>query len=209
AVARYNRKLIHWLIWISLATSSVTGLFLFHFALGLFIGAYFDRYNSEAIRQTFWYRYRVWLCVLALPLFSMRYWTKIMPIGGYTLYDFFDYLKLDFFHLSALVSFIFIICLIHYGRLRRAFQAPFLVYIGKISYGIYLVHYVLVSAMGDYWESDILPLFPNAPVALAVSAVVCFALTILLASIVHYWVELPFIRLGKRVVKKMKPTIGI
>lgn len=209
AMAKYNRKLIPWLILMSLVSSYVTGIFLFHFTLGLFLGAYFSTYNSEAIKSTFWYRYRYLLLALALSLFSMRQWTKIVPIGGHTLHELLAYLQLDFFHLSALASFIFIVGLIHFRRLRSVFELPLLVYIGKISYSIYLVHWVLVWAIGDHWESRVLPLFPNAASALAVCAIVCFVLTILLASLLHYTVEIPFMKLGKKVVKKMKPTLEI
>lgn len=210
AMAKYNRQLIAWLIGISLVTAHLTGFFLFHFALGLFLGAYFMNYSSAAaIKSTWWYRYRYFLIPFALLIFSMRQWTKIWPVGGPTLHYTLNYLQLDFYHLSALASFIFIICLVHYRRLRAVFELPFLVYIGKISYGIYLMHWILVRAMGDYWDSFILPLFPGATSALLVSLAVCFVATILLASIVHYCVELPFIRLGKRVVKKMKPGLEI
>lgn len=209
AIAKFNRKLVPWLIVVSLVSSYVTGIFLFHFSLGLFLGAYFTTYNSEAIKSTWWYRYRYILIVLALPLFSMRQWTKIWPVGGSTLHYLLGYLQLDFFHLSALAAFIFIVCLIHYPRLRRIFELPFLVYIGKISYGIYLVHWVLVCAIGDYWESRILPLFPGPGTALLTAAAVCFVLTILLASALHYGVEIPFMKLGKKVTKSMKPTLEI
>ena len=209
AIAKYRKELIPWLVGLSVIMSYVTGIFLFHFSLGLFLGAYFATYNSDAIKNTFWYRYRYIGIVLALPLFSMRQWTKIWPIGGSTLHYILDYLKLDFFHLSALASFFFIICLMYYPRLRRLFELKALVYIGKISYGIYLMHWILVCIIGDQWEKRILPLFPNATSALLASAVVCFVLTVLLASLLHYLVELPFIRLGKKVVKKMKPTLEI
>ncbi len=209
AVAKYKKALIPWLVWMSLAMSYVTGIFLFHFSLGLFLGAYFATYSSEAIKNTFWYRYRYIGMLLALPLFSMRQWTKIVPIGGSTLHYLLDFLKLDLFHLSALASFFFIICLMYYPRLRKLFQLRGLVYIGKISYGIYLMHWILVCIIGDQWENRILPLFPNAAIALLVSAAACFAMTILLASLLHYLIELPFIKLGKSVVKKMKPTLEI
>ncbi len=208
-IAKQNKRLVPWFIWTSVAMAYVTGIFLFHFALGLFIAAHFSTYNSEAIKGTWWYRYRYPIIILALPMFSMRYWTKIFPIGGSTLHYTLDFLRLDFFYLSGLASFTFIICLIHYSKLRRIFQLPFLVYIGKISYGIYLVHWVLVCAMGDYWESRILPLFPGAVSALLVTAAVCFTLTIILASGLHYCIEIPFMKLGKKVIKKMKPTLEI
>lgn len=209
AIARYNRKLVPWLVVVSLVSSYVTGIFLFHFALGLFLGAYFSTLNSASFKSTFWYRYRLPLIILFLPLFSMRQWTKIWPVGGSTLHEILDYLKLDFFHASAFASFLFIMGLIHYRKLRNLFELRLLVFFGRISYGIYLMHWVWVWAIGDYWESRVLPHFPNAAMALLASGAACLVITVVLATLLHYAVELPFMKLGKKVVRRMKPTVSV
>ncbi|MDB6093179.1 MAG: hypothetical protein JWM32_741 [Verrucomicrobia bacterium] len=70
----------------------------------------------------------------------------------------------------------------------------FFMWLGAISYPLYLVHLGIVNSIVHY--------FPPAVVAVVGSGVVGFlvyvALSVALAALLHVVVELPFIRLGKR-----------
>ncbi|RYX81952.1 acyltransferase [bacterium] len=70
----------------------------------------------------------------------------------------------------------------------RLLQLKLLVWLGRLSYAIYLWHMVFFSFARE--------LFPS--VSLWVRAPVCMALTLVVASASYYWVEKPFLRLKKR-----------
>jgi len=208
-MVKQSRKVLPWLLAASLLAINVTGIFLFHFVLGIYLAAFFTEIGSEGFRNTWVYKYRVPLLLLAIPLFSLRKINAISPLGSTLVYTLIDVLKIDYFILSALAAFLFLAIIIHFKKVQRFFSHPILVFYGKISYGVYLMHWVLVWASGDYWESKILPHFQSQKTAFIVVFLVCFVLTTLSATILHYAVELPFIRMGKRVAGRMKDTFKI
>jgi peptidoglycan/LPS O-acetylase OafA/YrhL len=207
-IARRNRKLLLWFLFASLIMIPSTGGFLVHFTLGAIIGAYFQEIKSVDFKQTKWYRYRALIIIVSIILFSVRQLTKMSPLGD-TLMYLLDFFKLDFFIFTGLASFVFIICFIHFPKIQRVLEHRILIFYGRISYGIYLMHWVFVWAIGDYWESRILPFFGNKATALIVMMLACFACSTIAATALHYCVELPFMRMGKRITHKMKPTLSV
>jgi peptidoglycan/LPS O-acetylase OafA/YrhL len=77
-------------------------------------------------------------------------------------------------------------------------RAPF-VFIGKISFGIYLVHWIFIYYFPvfrlEWFKGNLLAMY------LGCGALV-LAASIISGTILHYLVELPFIRLGKKVAMK-------
>lgn len=207
AAARQNRRLMIWLILASLLMANITG-FLFHFSLGALLSAYLPELRGDGFRQSSWYRYRFFWIPLALVLFTIRKWTVLSPLGG-TLMYLLDYTKIDFFFLTGFASFIFLACILRFRSVQRLLEHRVLVFYGRISYGIYLMHWTLVWAAGDYWETRILPLFPNQVSAFFAAMAGCFIAATILATLLHYFIELPFIRLGKKITARMKPSVTI
>jgi peptidoglycan/LPS O-acetylase OafA/YrhL len=208
-IARNNRKLLKWFLLASVIMAPATGGFLVHFTLGAIIGAYFQEIKSPEFKQLKVYRYRAIIIIAAILLFSIRQLTRISPLGE-TLMYLLDFLKLDFFFLTGIASFIFIICIIHFRSIQRILEYKIFIFYGRISYGIYLTHWVFVWAVGEYWESHILPAFHNnKTIAFLVTMLFVFISATIAATLVHYGVELPFMRMGKRITQKMKPTIEL
>lgn len=120
----------------------------------------------------------------------------------------FKYLGYEVSHLSGIGSAIILMFIIHSRKLQKMLEYALFRFIGKISYGIYLMHWLLVLWISDH-RLRLYELFPDKKLAFIGLLVACVVATILLATAIYYWVELPFIRLGKRLTARMRPTLII
>ncbi|WP_276133453.1 acyltransferase family protein [Polluticoccus soli] len=182
-----------------------------HFALGVLISCWFVRISSGNLRKLRIYKYHHLLLGLAVMLFSMRQLGRINRIeiyGPWYKYWIQTFLGIDFSFYSAIASLIFLIAIIDSPRVRRLLSNSSLHFLGRISYCLYLMHWVVVVAIFDNWNL-IAPLFPNTISAVCIMMVVCTAVSIALATVLHYTVELPSIRFSKRVTSKLKPSLII
>ena len=204
-LAKKDTRLIYWLIIANLIMGAEQ--FNIHFLLGIILSCLFNRINDSTFRETKWYRYRYPILFAAAVLFSIRMITKISPPGPTYIY-LADYLRISYFLYTGIAAFIFIGAIINSPKAQNILRHRSLLFCGKISYGIYLAHWLFVIVIYTYWDR-ITPHFPNNKVAFIIVFCIYSAATILLATILHYAVELPFIRIGKRLVNKFKPSLVI
>lgn len=199
-IAKKNRAYMPWLI---LAYLVVKEVFLIHFILGVTLSAYYTWLVSPDFKQSWWYRYRYFVLPAAIALFSIRHITHISPLGP-TYNDVANYLNINLFHYTGLASFIFLAAILRSPKAQRFLEHRLLVYIGKISFSIYLVHWIVVSFQFHYWK-QIIAFFGNESLAFTCMLVPFTATCLLLATGMYYGVELPFIRIGKRLTGRLKP----
>lgn len=202
-VAKWNRKLLPWALLASLISSKITGLFFFHFLLGILITAYFQEIKSPRFREHFVYRHRVAIAILAAICFSLRHIFLAFSIEGSPL------VNIGFYTLSGVAAFIFIILLVQSERAQRFFEHPVLLFYGKISYSIYLTHFLFICIVWWHWDTAILPAFPDEKAAFIITGLLYFAATTVAATLLYYCVELPFIRYGKNVANRIRSSISI
>ncbi|HTN46653.1 MAG TPA: acyltransferase [Flavipsychrobacter sp.] len=207
AMTFYNKRLLLWFSVSTFLMGAIIGVFVMPFALGMIACLYFDEIQAPSFKQTKWYRYRVPILFLAFLFFSIRHIDRIFPFGGKAM-DILSLLQLDFFTFTAIGSFIFLVFIIHSKSTQRFLEHPVLLFLGKISYGIYLLHWVIVAAIFEYWD-PIVARFPSTKIAFITMLAVCVGLTITLATALYYWVELPFINWGKRITSQWKPSLVI
>jgi peptidoglycan/LPS O-acetylase OafA/YrhL len=207
AMTLQNKKLLLWFTFTTFLMGFIIGKFVMPFALGMLLSQYFYKIQAEEFKQTKWYRYRALFLALAFILFSLRHLDKIVPFGERVNY-WMEFTQLEFFSCSAIGSFIFLVYIIHSSKAQRVLEHPILIFIGKISYGIYLMHWVFVAATFEYW-SLVLSFFPNVATAFIAMFMICCALTLLSATALYYWVELPFIKKGKQITENWKPSVVI
>mgnify|MGYP003329670125 CR=1 FL=1 len=82
------------------------------------------------------------------------------------------------------------------SALRRVLRTRFLTFVGTISYGLYVYHWLVYYPL---IHSLRLPLFESHPILTrAVLPVVAIGLTFILSLISYYWIELPIQRLKSR-----------
>lgn len=202
-VAKWNRQLLPWALLASLISAKVTGQFFFHFILGIMIAAHFETIKAATFRQHFMYRHKVAVAFLAMICFSLRHIFLCFSIEGTPL------MNIGFYTLSGIAAFVFIILLVQSRSAQRFFEHPVMVFYGKISYSIYLTHFLFICLVWWHWDTHILPVFPNTETALIITALLYFAVTTASATLLHYFVELPFIKWGKNVAGRMKGTLSI
>ena len=206
ALAKKDRKLILWLVLTFTLIGGING-FCVHFSLGLLLAAYFDDIRDISFKKTWFYRYRYLLIVAGYLLFSIRQLDRISPLGS-TMRYLMEYFGLNFFFCTGLGSFIFLAAILQSPRAQKILQNKILVFYGRISYGIYLMHWLVVVVIFEHWERIAMH-FANNNSAMMVMMLVCIGVSTLLATILHYTIELPFMSYGKKLIKKMKPSLII
>ncbi len=206
-LAKKDKKIILWLLLsYILIGNNLRDLYVFHihFTLGILISCIYNEVISVSFKETKWFKYRYSIFIAALILFTLRQIDNIIPFGENYHYIA-KYIGIDFFIYSAIASFVFIIVLIRSKKVKNILENNILLFFGKISYGIYLMHWLLVTDIFIYWD-DLTKLFPNKDLAYLVIFTTYILVSILLATFVHYAIELPFIKLGKRIISKLKPS---
>jgi peptidoglycan/LPS O-acetylase OafA/YrhL len=204
ALARKDKRIIPWLIF---ATLLLTFEFIFPFMLGVLASCLYQRVTDPAFKETKWFRYRHLIITGAFILFSIRILDRISPLGPSYKY-LAGYLVISFFHYSAFASFIFLIMFLQNKRLQRVLSHSWFRFIGKVSYGIYLMHWLIVTIIFENWDY-LVSLFHGTILTYVVTFPVFLAVTLLLAYITYQFIERPFIRMGKKLTAKMKPSVAV
>jgi len=209
-LAKKDVRIIYWLLFAYLVVgNSLRDLYFFHihFTLGLLLSCLFYKINDISFKETKWYKYRYLFLCCAMVLFSIRRIDEISHLGPTYIY-LAGYLGINFFLYTGIASFVFIVAIMRSEKAKRFLEHRLLRFFGKISYGIYLMHWALIVDFYRYWDKIRL-WFPNDRYAFVLMFFVYISITILLATLLHYSIEMPFIRIGKRVAQRMKPSYQI
>jgi len=202
-VGRYNPRLLLPFAAATLLGAYITGLFMFHFILGIWIAANVDWIRSMQFRESGWYRYRWLILITGCVLFSLRMADRIVPFDSGLMYIL-NYLKLDYFIFSAIGSLIFIVYSLHFRGVGKLLCHPVLLFYGKISYGIYLIHWVYVMAFYTYWDTLLSYTGGSDKILFIAGLAGVVLLSTLSAAAIYYGVERPFINLSKKLSRKWK-----
>jgi len=214
ALANRNVRFIWWMIVAVLLIGNNFGKmysYHIHYAFGLLISCYFLKIESGSLKNSRWYKYRYIILLIGIFLFSARQLDRFNAIKFFNAdykYWLHDYLGFGFSQYSAISSLIFLTWIIQSETLKRWMNKGIFRFMGKISYGLYLMHWVVVVAIFDYW-ANIVAWFPNELIATVAMLPVCVIISTILATIIHYWVELPTIRLSKKITGRLKPSFVI
>ena len=129
-------------------------------------------------------------------------WKKISFLG----HAFLLFLSLAIINLDALLPFgpqkldailihfkswglsLLLIALISSIKFQNIFTNKFLIFQGKISYSIYLIHFILIAILFKY----------NPDMSFAVALTIIFLTTIILSALMYFMVEKPCIQVGKK-----------
>ena len=205
ALALKNKRLIPYFIVMTLIIGNNL-MFSYLFLFGVVASCNYDAIAGPSFRETKWFKYRYPILIAAMVLFSIRQIDGISPLGPSYKY-LAGYLGIDFFTYTGLACFVFLVAILHSKRAQRFLENKVLVYMGKISYGVYLVHVVVINTVYLYTEKYLSGPHPVASFFLI--AGLCTLCIVAVSTILHYCVELPFMRLGKRIAGKMKPSLVI
>ena len=205
-IAVNNKKLVPYLMFVFLFIAGQNFFCSIHFLLGLLISCYYTKLNKQHLQTMRWYKYRYIILFAAIAIWPIRHYDQLSPFGPTYKY-LAEFFAVDFNIYTGLASFVFLIAIILSVRTQKILESKPLVFIGKLSYSIYLVHILAINIVYDYIQK-ILP-FSDPGMVFTAMIIIYLVLIFVLAMLMHYLVELPFMRMGKRVVKKMKPSIVI
>ena len=174
---------------------------LFHFMLGMTLTYFFPLIARYDLRTSRFYRFRYLVYLLAFGLFSIRHITRIFPLGELGTY-WLNLLRIDLFFFTGIGAFIILAYIINSPRLQRWLAVRPLLFLGRISYSLYLVHWFFVDQVMK--KLDIyLPGSPHQRLTILAALLATIGASILTATVFNILVERPAIRLGKRLSARL------
>lgn len=197
-LGRNNVKNLWFFLPISIYMGSSISIFIFHFILGTLLAFYFPRIVAYDFKSHKWYKNRWIISTGVFLLFSIRQIDKISPIGP-SLKNLFTFLGIDFFHFTGLAAAFIILFALQNKKMQKVLEFKPLLFLGKISYSIYLMHWLVVVYIMEHWEKW-LSYFSTPQITFITMLIVALCGTIILASFLYYLVERPFKNLGKKLL---------
>ncbi len=110
------------------------------------------------------------------------------------------YLDLTFFNITSWGSFIILTSVICSDKLQRILNHAVLRFFGKISFGLYLFHYIIILAIVPFFIKYLNAMgLENIPTVKIITFSFVISTTSLLSYIMYYLVERTFIKVGRNV----------
>jgi peptidoglycan/LPS O-acetylase OafA/YrhL len=166
-------------------------MFSFHFCLGLALAYHYQTLQEQPLRTSLWYRYRYGLLLLVIIMFSIRHLDRLFPLPVF-ITNTFAFFNFDLFHITGLAAFAILYAIIRSPNAQRMLSIKPLVALGRISYSLYLCHWVVVVHIMNHWDAW-RTYFSSFQQQYAVLIAVYLMATFLLSTLVYHFVEKPFI----------------
>lgn len=199
-VAQRNIRYIYYLIPILLYIGSPSfTLFGVHFCLGMLLAYYYPVILNYTFSKSKLYAYRWILALATFFLFSIRHQVRIFPLPPF-IQRVMEYFQLDLFHLTGLASFVIMLWIINSPKVQSFLRSEALLFLGKISFGLYLVHFLILCVIMDNWEQW-QAYFSSEISMFVVFLVITIFVSIVGATVMYYLIEFPFIKYGSKLGK--------
>lgn len=170
-----------------------------HFCLGILLAKFYTEIAEYNFKESKFYTFRYLLLGVVFLLYSIRHIDRIQTLGDGN--RFLSFWNIDYFHLTGFASFVILMIIINKKKLQNILHLKPLLFMGKISYSIYLMHWLVVVFIMERWERW-QQYIPNEYVLFYTMLLIAIIATLLLSTILYYTVEIPFLKIGKRLVKK-------
>lgn len=166
-----------------------------HYAAFFIVGALLAKYQNEL--KTVFSRLNGWWAMVMLFLALCFYSFKWIGYGE----DFHDRFMPHWGDwMTAIGASIFIVAAVSSVRLARQLQRKPLLFLGKISYSLYLYHMIVLLSLVHLLNGAL-----DTPYIVMIAFIASFAA----GTLSYYFVELPSIRLGKRLTGWGKKQVGV
>ncbi len=201
---RYNEKLF---LYFTLALLFIGKLyvsdFLLAFCYGIWISknyTWIENYNNP---QKWYFKYRWYLFPFFYALFGIRHLIQLYPINSSVKYFFDSVLFINEFHFSCFAAAILLLYAINSKKIQHLLQYKVFMFLGKISYGIYLSHWFFCSFFIqkiDNFKSNFAQ--NNETYFFCLYLLGTLIGSIIVGLFLHYFVEVPFLNWGKKIALK-------
>ena len=173
--------------------------FAIHFCLGTIAAFFYHSIRNFDFSKSKFYKFRYLIYLVVIILIELCHIDSILHFSENEYCKLFVRItSLDFFHFNGLTTFLILIWIINSVSAQNFLNLRPLIFIGKISYGLYLIHWVVVIIIMDYWDKIML-FFKHGyfayPIMLCVEAIV----SIILATLIYYFIEKPCIRFANKI----------
>ena len=191
-----DRRIFYGLIVLMLFSYKFVSPFLFHFLLGVWIQ---DFYRSGRTVARLNDTRALWVILPVCILFySLRHIAPLLPHFEYGVHLLSDIIGMDrdiiYFYFSGAASAVFILLLLQSGRLQAILNHHFLAFIGRISFSLYLLHWIIIKA----FHFDRLKAYVPDAALLPVMVLVVSLATIVASYFSYRFIELPFMNLARK-----------
>ncbi len=171
-------------------------LYMNHFILGVFLSIIYPNIKNTPFSKSKLFRWRWALFFLIFVMFSFVNLAKfIKPIDD--LFHWFWTYNIRWAHFSGYAAFLTLIIVIMSSKIQRILTNPILLYLGKISYSLYLIHWFFVVFIMDYWEKWG-QFLGEGGLRFITMFIIFVSTSIIAAHLMYRFIELPFIKLSKR-----------
>lgn len=181
--------------------TSFTG-FIFHFCLGMVIAGNYHRIKEIKIKPI--YLNLILLC--SLLLFGARWYLYKIDSIYYIFHLSTDILNMDihqgFYIITALCSSYFIFYAIKSKKLQFILSNKILLYLGTISYSVYILHKVIIELSFHFIVKYMNTTFAHNLYLVGVSTLISiFILIVIFSSFGYFLIEKKFINFATKIVK--------
>ncbi|MCW3125397.1 MAG: acyltransferase [Bacteroidetes bacterium] len=193
-----QRQIFYVLLVITLFAYNFMSPFIFHFMLGVLVNDFYRAgKRSEWLDQAKYLALVIPVCIL---FYSLRQLVTVLPQVEYLFNLFQDIIGMQrdkiYFYFSGFASAVFILIILQSSKLQAILNHRFLAFIGKISFSLYLLHWIVIKAFHfETWAGY----FSSAPVYLLTMIALVSVVTIAVSYFTYRFIELPFINLAKKV----------
>jgi peptidoglycan/LPS O-acetylase OafA/YrhL len=204
-IARSNPKLLLYLLLATIFMGKhYISEFLLLFGWGVLIAQNFDKILAYNDTTKWWYRYRWRFLPFVLALYGGRHLLKIKPLGATSAYFFDSIAYLSGFPFTGTAAALMLLYVINTKSLRNLFSIKPLVFLGQISYGVYLSHWLFNSYIMNHFEKIMQNYAHNSETKFLLIytsfSIICSIIT---GTILYYLIERPFIQLGKFMAQRL------
>ncbi len=166
--------------------------FSIHFLLGIALYHFFNE------KQLFVSKNQRYLVLFFIVLsFCSRWFIDFFPTLKFLVHLFTDFMKMDYHHffyiLSAFGSFFFLYFVIINKTIQKYLSSKTLVFLGKISFSIYLSHFLILKLLLNE-TTNYLSFLENPMIRMFGTVLFLIFTIILVSTILFYTIEKPFIK---------------
>ena len=172
-------------------------IFIFHFGIGVLIANFFHQIEQFDFKNHKTYKFRHFIYLLVVLLFGYRHLLQIVNFSSWYGKTINDIIYLDEFYITGIGAALIIMIVINNQTLQRILNHKALIFLGKISYSIYLVHWIIIGYLMDNWQAMLNTLQYESKM-FGFYMFITITITISCATILYYLVEKPFIKYSKR-----------